>query len=132
MKITDEIVKALQNCIHGLGSINEFAKQANVNIETVSKYLGRKTKSITDDTWEQIYPLLRPYLPKGSYVKEKKNAGHGARHIEIDHKHATLSTDEQILLDAFAELSEETKKKKLIDIVEAARIEFQKKKQQAI
>lgn len=129
MKMTDDIVKALQNCIHSLGSINEFARQANVNIETVSKYLGKKTRSIKSETWEQLYPILRPYLPKGSEYKLSKNIkAPPSNYGGIDHKHTILTTDEQILLDAFAELSVDDKKNKLIEIVEVARIELQKKK----
>jgi len=124
MKITEDILKALQNCIHGIGSINEFSQQSNVNIETLSKYLSRKSQSIKQETWEKLYPLLKPYLPKNGetkpLVKESRIPAETAA-VKIDHKHTLLSIDEKILLDAFAELSPELKNKKLIEIVELAR-----------
>jgi hypothetical protein len=131
MKITEDILKALQNCIHGIGSINEFSQQTNVNIETISKYLSRKTQSIKQETWEKLYPLLKPYLPRNG---ESKLAARESRipadiaAVRIDHKHALLSIDEKILLDAFAELSPELRNQKLIELVELARQAVQKNK----
>jgi hypothetical protein len=124
MKITEDILKALQNCIHGIGSINELSQQTNVNIETISKYLSRKTQSIKQDTWEKLYPRLKPYLPQNGEsrpaIRESRIRVDAAA-VKIDHKHTLLSIDEKILLDAFAELSPELKNKKLIEIVELAR-----------
>jgi hypothetical protein len=124
MKITEDILKALQNCIHGIGSINEFSQQTNVNIETISKYLSRKSQSIKQETWEKLYPLLKPYLPRNGESKSSQKdfrppADPAA--VKIDHKHTLLSSDVKILLDAFAELSPEIRTKKLIEIVELAR-----------
>jgi len=131
MKITEDILKALQNCIHGIGSINEFSQQTNVNIETISKYLSRKSQSIKQETWEKLYPLLKPYLPKNGeskpMMKESKIPVDVAA-VRIDHKHALLSIDEKILLDAFAELSPELRNKKLIELVELARQAVHKEK----
>ncbi len=131
MKITEDILKALQNCIHGIGSINEFSQQTNVNIETISKYLSRKTQSIKQETWEKIYPLLKPYLPRNGeskpMIKESRIAAEAAA-VRIDHKHSLLSIDEKILLDAFAELSPELRNKKLIELVELARQAVHKEK----
>lgn len=124
MKITEDILKALQNCIHGIGSINEFSQQTNVNIETISKYLSRKTQSIKQETWEKLYPLLKPYLPRNNESKPSQKDFRPPADpttVKIDHKHTLLSCDEKILLDAFAELSPEIRTQKLIEIVELAR-----------
>jgi hypothetical protein len=116
MKITDDIVKALQNCIDGIGSISEFSQRANVNIETVSQYMTRKTKSIHDDTWKKLYPLIQPYLSKGDSdpavadMKKMKECGY-----------ADLCCDQKILLDAFCALPKEIQEEQLLHIVELAR-----------
>lgn len=116
MKITDDIIKALQNCIDGIGSISEFSQRANVNIETVSQYLTRKTKSIQDDTWKKLYPLIHPYLSKGDSdggvadMKKMKECGY-----------AELCCDQKILLDAFCALPKEIQEEQLLHIVELAR-----------
>ncbi len=116
MKITDDIIKALQNCIDGVGSISEFSQRANVNIETVSQYLTRKTKLIHDDTWNKLYPLIHPYLSKNDSngvaadMKKMKERGY------VD-----LCSDQKILLDAFCALPRKTQEEELLKIVEIAR-----------
>lgn len=115
MKITDDIIKALQKCIDGVGSISDFSQQANVNIETVSQYLTRKTKSIHDDTWNKLYPMIQPYLSKGdsgsnSSMKKMKASGY-----------SELCSDQKILLDAFCALPKKIQEEQLLLIVELAR-----------
>ena len=115
MQITDDIIKALQNCIDGVGSISEFSQKANVNIETVSQYLTRKTKSIHDDTWNKLYPLIQPYLSKGdsnNHADMKKMKASG---------YSELCSDQKILLDAFCALPKKVQEKQLLQIVELAR-----------
>ena len=69
MKLTDEIVKALQGCIEeGFESVSDFAKFANVSGNTISKYLRRETDSIKEDTWKKLHPKpaqvkVKPYAP---------------------------------------------------------------------
>jgi transcriptional regulator with XRE-family HTH domain len=115
MKITDDILKALHRTVEGFGSPEEFAEKANVSINTIANYLSRKTRSIKDDTWEKIYPHVKPYLPKSD---EEKGS----------HLTGNLTSDQKILLDAFVELPKELKNKKLIEMVELARDEIQKKR----
>ena len=73
-------------------------------------------KSIKDDTWEKIYPFVKNYLPGGSPTEVK------GMHLK-----GHLTTDQRILMDAFDELSKETREKKLIEIVELARVEVERK-----
>jgi len=119
MKITDDILKALQSCIDGVGSAAKFAEKANIKVETIGKYLSRQTKTIADDTWEQIYPLIRPYLPKDQRAPSA-NGGH--------HKAPELTSNQKIFLDALAELPEDVQNKKVIEIVELAKQALQKKR----
>ena len=101
MKLTREIAKALQECIEeGFESVSEFAKFANVSTDTVSKYLQCETASIKADTWARIQPLLK--------LKSKK--------IESHHKPLELTSDEKILLDAFADLPPDVQRQKLMEI----------------
>ena len=86
-----------------------------VNTELVAKYLGRKTNTIADETWEKIYPFMEQYLPKKEQEFKPKKA-------------ESLSSDERILLDAFAELPQKLRNQKLLEIVELAKAEIQKKK----
>ena len=63
MKITDEIVRALQKAINNKGSVDAAAKSTNVKTETLSQFLNRSTNSIRKETWDKLYPLIKPYMP---------------------------------------------------------------------
>ena len=119
MKITEDILKALQNCVNGVGSVTEFSQQSNITIDTITKYLSRQTRFIKHETWIKLQPLLQPYMPKNS------NSGTMPRRkIPVATKHLELNSDEKILLDAFTELSKETREQKLLEIVELAKFEI--------
>jgi len=123
MKITDDILKALQSCIDTIGSKNAFARKANVHINSISKYLTRQTRYFTDETWEKLHPLLKPYM------KTKEFANFDKRKFEAVKKLCNvedLTSNEKILLDAFALLPREQQDKKLIEIVELAKQQIEK------
>jgi hypothetical protein len=122
MQITEDIIKAIQNCIDTVGSISEFSQQSNINIETISKYLSRKTNSIKKESWDKLYPLIHPYLSKnGSSAAKKPDTS----------KYPDLCSDQKILLDAFAALPKELQEKQLLQIVELARKHVQDTKYEA-
>ena len=65
MKLTDEIVKALNGCItDGYESVQEFARLTNISADTLAKYLKKSTDIILDPGFgfskslEQNYELL--------------------------------------------------------------------------
>ena len=108
MKLTDDIVKAFHICIsEGYESVADFAKQANVSAETITKYMRKETQFIKDETWSQLQPLLMPYM-------KKKPVSLGSKYIELE-------TNQRILLDAFGDLPEDVQEKKLLEIVALAR-----------
>ena len=117
MKITEEILRALQNSIDVVGSQAEFAQRANISINTVSSFLSRKTESIKDETWEKIYPLLQPYLPINLEQKPKSVL---SKFGKSSFDFASLSSDEKILLEAFNALSKKVRDQKLVEICELA------------
>ena len=109
MKLTDDIVKAFHRCISdGYESVSDFAKQANVSAETVTKYMRKETQFIKDETWSKLQPLLQPYLGK------KKPLSLGSKYIELE-------TNQRILLDAFGDLPPAVREQKLLEIVELAK-----------
>jgi len=123
MKMTEDILKALQNCINGVGSITEFSQQTNVTIDTLSKFLSRQSSIIRKETWVKLHPLLLPYLQKNSSagpVQQRPPIPPAAKHLE-------LSSDQKILLDAFGELSRDIQDRKLLEIIELAKLEIKKK-----
>ena len=107
MRLTDEIVRALHVCIEeGYASVSEFARNANVSANTISKYMRKESSVIQRDTWNKIYPLIRGHLLRG------KNTGH--HDLE-------LNADQKILLDAFGALPADVQNQKLLEIVELAK-----------
>ncbi len=115
MKVTDDILKAMQKCVDSIGSKNAFARHANVSMTTITKYLTRKTKTINDDTWAKVQPVLRPFMSKESPNKQRMEEFKKTLDME------ELTSNEKILLDAFAELNDQQQDQKLIEIVELAR-----------
>ena len=106
MRLTREIARGIQECIEeGFESVSEFAKFANVSTDTVTKYLKCETASIKADTWRRIQPLLK--------LKSKQT--------ETRHKPLELTSDEKILLDAFADLPDDVQRQKLMEIIEIAK-----------
>lgn len=127
MKITDDVARALQNCVEGLGSISEMSRRTGVRIELLSRFLDRQTKSISRDTWSQIYPLLKPYLIAQGAGNYPKIIGPTAR---MHHDLVSLSSDEKILLDAFGALPSEAQQRFLKEILDAAEAEVAAKRAQ--
>ena len=126
MKLTDEVAKALQNCVEGLGSIAELSRRTGVRIELLSRYLDRQTKSIEQDTWGQLYPLIKPYLngQNNNSDMPKIIASPARRH----HDMVSLTCDEKILLDAFAALNADDQQKFLAEVLERAEAELAAKR----
>ena len=125
MKITDDVARALQNCVEGLGSISEMSRRTGVRIELLSRFLDRQTKSISQDTWGQIYPLLKPYLAAPGAGNYPKVIGPTAR---MHHDLVSLSSDEKILLDAFGALPSNKQQSFLKEILDAAEAEVAAKR----
>lgn len=124
MKITDEIVRALQKAINNKGSVDAAAKSTNVKTETLSQFLNRSTNSIRKETWDKLYPLIKPYMPPEKNESENNDPpelpeppSHARMHPDL----ASLSSDEKILLDAFNDLPPELQQKKLLEMTELAR-----------
>ena len=120
MKLTDDVAKALQNCVEGLGSIAEMSRRTGVRIELISRHLDRQVRSINQDTWGQLYPLLKPYLNTPENGTLPKVIGSTAR---MHHDLVSLSSDEKILLDAFGALPADQQKKFLKEVLERAEAE---------
>ena len=110
MRLTNEIVKALNGAIeNGYESVSDFARQANVSANTITKYLRKETASITDDTWRKIHPLIRPFLPKS----RKSDDSH--------HRPDDLDTDQKVMLDTYAEFPKDLQKVRLAELVGMAK-----------
>jgi len=106
-KISDDIAHALDKCAEAL-SINELSRVTGVRIELLRRFITRKTRHVRGETWDKIYPVLRPYLLGPEAVREKTPIRIGRsyrRHPEL----VDMLSDQKILLDAFDVLPETEK-----------------------
>jgi len=62
-KITKEVHAALENLIRDSDSAFAVAKKIGVGHSTVGKWRSGKIQKINNITWQNLYPLLAPYLP---------------------------------------------------------------------
>ena len=113
MRLTDDIVRAMHRAIlEGYQSVADFAGNANVSANTISKYLRKENMNIQEETWQKIYPLIRNHMPNAKAGKTKNQ-------IE-------LTADEKILIDAFSSLPRDVRDQKLIEIIELAKKYYEK------
>ena len=107
-KITDEVVKAFDNCLNAL-SLHEMSRRTGIGIYTLRKFATRQSDTIREETWDKIYPFLKPYLVGGDSPAPEppRRVGPTARrHLEL----VDLLSDQKILLDTFDVLSDSDRK----------------------
>ena len=106
-KISDDIALALDKCAEAL-SIHELSRVTGVRIELLRRFITRKTRHVRGETWDKIYPVLRPYLT-GPVESEEPPVRIGRayrRHPDF----IEMFSDQKILLDALDVLQDERKK----------------------
>lgn len=108
-KITDDIVKAFDSCLNAL-SLHEMSRRTGIGIYTLRKFATRQSNSIREETWDKIYPYLKPYLVGNDEPETEelpRRVGPTARrHAEL----VDLLSDQKILLDTFDVLDDDDKK----------------------
>ena len=129
MKITEDLRKTIQKAINSMGSISEFSRITNVSIETLSRFLSQKTRSVSRETWNKIYPVIQGHLTESEKNETEKmekprittHRTEGKISSKMYHGMEFLTSDEKILLDAFAALPPRVQTQKLLEIVDLAR-----------
>jgi DNA-binding Xre family transcriptional regulator len=58
MRIDETILQALKRAVAEAGDAKELAARCQVSASNISRYLSGKVKSITDDCWEKLLPVL--------------------------------------------------------------------------
>ncbi len=107
-KISDDIALALDKCAEAL-SIHELSRVTGVRIELLRRFITRKTRHVRGETWDKIYPVLRPYLTGPVESEEPPPVRIGRayrRHPDL----IEMFSDQKILLDALDVLQDERKK----------------------
>ncbi len=64
MIITEDIKNALASAIRDAGNPYRFSMRLdNIRHTTIRDWISGKTKSISDENWQKIYPLISRWLP---------------------------------------------------------------------
>lgn len=105
-KVTDDIVKAFDKCLGAL-SLHEMSRRTGIGIYTLRKFATRQTNSIREETWDKIYPYLKPYLvgedDPDTQEPPRRVGPTARRHAEL----VELLSDQKILLDTFDVLEDD-------------------------
>lgn len=96
-KVTDDVARALERCAENL-SISEFSRVTGVRIELLRRFINRQVGNIRAETWDKIYPQIKPYLVDPQEPPRPTRIGPAyRRHNEL----VAMVSDQKVLLDAF-------------------------------
>ena len=106
--LNEEIAAALEKCANNL-SIAELSRVTGVRIELLRRFINRRAQTIRAETWDKIYPVLRPYLEGPEPVVEPPPRIGDAyrRHQDL----VAMGSNQKVLLDEFAALGDAERKR---------------------
>lgn len=107
-KLNDEVANAFESCANAL-SLNELSRVTGVRIELLRRFISKKTRRARAETWDKIYPALKPYLvgPEPAHEPPPRVGPAYRRHHEL----VEMFSDQKVLLDEFDVLAEPEQKK---------------------
>ena len=113
LKKDEDQINALKLVANVL-SLDEISRMTGVRLELLRRFINRTANDAKAETWDKVYPVIKPYLTGQEEIPPPKRIGPGyRRHAEL----VEMVSDQKVLLDAFAVLSAE-KKKKAVKIME--------------
>ena len=100
--INDEIRNALESCAAEL-SLPELSRETGVRLSLLNRAIARSTRDAKKETWDKIYPLLKPYLLGPDPDSElPPRIGPAYRR---DKELVDMVSDQKVLLDVFCVLN---------------------------
>ena len=117
-KISDDIARAFESCAEAL-SLNELSRVTGVRIELLRRFINRKTRRARSETWDKIYPALKPFLvgPEPEQEPPPRIGPAYRRHHEL----VEMFSDQKVLLDEFDVLPPELQQRATEAMIAAAR-----------
>lgn len=102
-----EFLDAVEKCSDNL-SFDDISRLNGIRLELLRRYIDRQAKNIRNETWDRIYPLLKPLLEGPEPLKEPppRLGAPYRKHAEL----VEMFSDQKVLLDEFAIFDEREKK----------------------
>ncbi len=106
-KLNEDALNAFESCINAL-SLNELSRVTGVRIELLRRYISKNTRKARAETWDKIYPSLKPFLvgPEPATEPPLRVGATYRRHHEL----VDMFSDQKVLLDEFEVLSDKQQK----------------------
>lgn len=106
-KLNNDFFRALDECAEAL-SLEELSRISGVRLELLRRYVDRKVRTVRAETWDKIYPVLKPYLegPEPPQEPPPRIGNTYRRHAEL----VEMLSEQKVLLDEFAIFSDSEKK----------------------
>ena len=106
--LNKEIADAIDHYSSSL-SFDDITRLNAIRLELLRRYIDRRAKNIRAETWDKIYPLLKPFLEGPEPIKSAPPCIGGTyrRHPEL----VEMRSEQKVLLDEFAIFSDAEKKK---------------------
>ena len=100
-RITETEAAAVERSAENL-SISELSRVTGVRIELLRRFINRQVGNIRAETWDKIYPHVRPYLVDPQETQTNPRIGPAyRRHPEL----VAMVSDQKVLLDVLDVLS---------------------------
>lgn len=102
-KVSTTEANAMEKCAENL-SISEFSRVTGVRIELLRRFINRQVGNIRAETWDKIYPHIRPFLVDPQEpVKNPRIGSTYRRHPEL----VAMFSDQKVLIDVIDVLPSE-------------------------
>ena len=115
--INEEIRNALESCAEAL-SLPELSRETGVRLNLLLRAIDRSTRDAKKETWDKIYPSLKPFLlgPEPDVALPPRIGPAYRRDKEL----VDMFSDQKVLLDVFNVLSPEEQQEALASFSAAA------------
>ncbi len=100
--------------------VNEFSRTTSARIELLRRFINRSARDAKAETWDKIYMSLKPFLTGADAETANEPPPRLGPAYRRHHELVAMTSDQKILLDEFAMLSDRLRKQVLQRLAEAS------------